>query len=292
LDSLTFIDRLVGQLAWPAALVAAVWLVRGPLLELARGRRPAAADPAAGSRERGAGPAEPVRQDGSDQTRIDQAAVLGAGLAAVIAVSLGPGSWGWWSTGVGVTLLALIVGFYSVPPRTEPPLRRARQLLALAAVAGFCATIALAYAWQTWGPYRGATSETNDEVVDIFCGNVAEAARVNQQNELDQTSSQTTVPPSATVPPSSTAPPPSTVSPQAREDAAQDAEIRAWDGCLALYGPRHLEVLGLILAVLIFVAAFARSSRKPGPASGGNGAAPAGAGPPAQASGAGPTRLD
>jgi hypothetical protein len=43
-DTLTFIEELVGLLAWPAAVVAVAWAARGPLLALAsRYRRPLAA---------------------------------------------------------------------------------------------------------------------------------------------------------------------------------------------------------------------------------------------------------
>ena len=44
MDTLLFIEELVGLLAWPAAVVAVAWATRGPLLALAaRYRRPLAA---------------------------------------------------------------------------------------------------------------------------------------------------------------------------------------------------------------------------------------------------------
>jgi hypothetical protein len=110
-----------------------------------------------------------------DRTRADQAALLGTGLAAVVAVSFGPGSWGWWSVGVGATLLLVIFAFYRVPDKDINVWTRVREILALAAVAGYCSTILLGYPLQTWWKHQGG---------DSFCNNVANAAAAKVYKEV------------------------------------------------------------------------------------------------------------
>lgn len=77
--------------------------------------------------------------------------VLGTALAVVLAFSLASGSWQWFSTYLGVTLLAVVLSFGRVPLWT--PDRRAAYGFALAAyslVVGLCVALALAPALQRW----------------------------------------------------------------------------------------------------------------------------------------------
>ncbi|MEU1424468.1 hypothetical protein [Kitasatospora sp. NPDC005751] len=77
--------------------------------------------------------------------------VLGTALAVVLAFSFAEGSWQWFSTYLGVTLLAVVLSFGRVPVRT--PGRRvgyACGLAAYALVVGLCVALALAPALQRW----------------------------------------------------------------------------------------------------------------------------------------------
>lgn len=80
-----------------------------------------------------------------------QPGVIGIALAAVLTFALTQGSWQWFSTYIGVTLLALVLTFYRLPAWT-PGLRSAytRNLAAYALVIGLCAAITLAPALQRW----------------------------------------------------------------------------------------------------------------------------------------------
>ncbi|WP_225826533.1 hypothetical protein [Streptomyces naphthomycinicus] len=71
--------------------------------------------------------------------------VIGIGLAAVLTFALAQGSWQWFATFIGVTLLAVLVAFQRRAAWT-PDLRSAylRGLVAYALVVGLCVAIALA----------------------------------------------------------------------------------------------------------------------------------------------------
>ncbi|MFF6995380.1 hypothetical protein ACFY93_10530 [Streptomyces sp. NPDC008313] len=89
-----------------------------------------------------------------------QAGVIGIGLAAVLTFALTQGSWQWFATYIGVTLLAVIFSFYRLPPWT-PGLRTAymANLTAYSLVVGLCTAIALAPMLQRWAwlfPMPGA----------------------------------------------------------------------------------------------------------------------------------------
>ncbi|MFF9819228.1 hypothetical protein [Streptomyces sp. NPDC014006] len=87
----------------------------------------------------------------ADRGAGDRAAVLGTSLAGVLAFALSSGSWQWFSTYLGVTLLALILSF-ARPPAPAPGARFAyvRSLLAYALVVGLCTALAVAPAMQRW----------------------------------------------------------------------------------------------------------------------------------------------
>jgi hypothetical protein len=80
-----------------------------------------------------------------------QAGVIGIALAAVLTGLLAQGSWQWFATYIGVTLLAVIFSFYRLPTWT-PGLRSAyvRNLTAYSLVVGLCVAITLAPMLQRW----------------------------------------------------------------------------------------------------------------------------------------------
>ncbi|HEY9367654.1 hypothetical protein [Streptomyces sp.] len=71
--------------------------------------------------------------------------VIGIGLAAVLTFALAQGSWQWFATFIGVTLLAVMLAFQRRAEWT-PDIRSAymRGLVAYALVVGLCVAIALA----------------------------------------------------------------------------------------------------------------------------------------------------
>ncbi|MFF3767456.1 hypothetical protein ACFYYR_25700 [Streptomyces sp. NPDC001922] len=80
-----------------------------------------------------------------------QPGVIGIALAAVLTATLAQGSWQWFATYIGVTLLAVIFSFYRLPT-WMPGLRSAyvRNLVAYSLVVGLCVAIALAPMLQRW----------------------------------------------------------------------------------------------------------------------------------------------
>ncbi len=99
---------------------------------------------------------------GSGRDASGQPGVIGIGLAAVLTFTLAQGSWEWFSTYIGVTLLVVIFSFYRPPRWTAGP--RSAHLWNLAAyslVVGLCVAIALAPLLQRWSwlfPMPGARS--------------------------------------------------------------------------------------------------------------------------------------
>ncbi|MFG2999070.1 hypothetical protein [Streptomyces sp. NPDC048340] len=86
---------------------------------------------------------------GGDTT--GQAGVIGIGLAAVLTFSLAQGSWQWFATYIGATLLAVIFAFRGRPEWT-PGIRSpyVRGLVAYSLVVGLCVAIMLAPMLQRW----------------------------------------------------------------------------------------------------------------------------------------------
>ncbi|MDQ0944377.1 hypothetical protein [Streptomyces sp. V1I1] len=94
-----------------------------------------------------------------------QPGVIGIALAAVLTASLANGSWQWFATYIGVTLLAVIFCFYRPPVSTPRGSEDVRNLAAYSMVVGLCVAIALAPAMQRWAwlfPMPGTRSECRD----------------------------------------------------------------------------------------------------------------------------------
>ncbi|MGY0459979.1 hypothetical protein ACW14Y_06920 [Kitasatospora sp. cg17-2] len=92
---------------------------------------------------------------GSGQAGGTDPGVLGTALGVVLAFSLAEGSWQWFSTYLGLTLLAVVLAFGRVPvlaPGREPGRVSvyAWSLTAYALVVGLCVALALAPALQRW----------------------------------------------------------------------------------------------------------------------------------------------
>jgi hypothetical protein len=180
------------------------------------------------------------RPQEKDRTRADQAALLGTGLAAVVAVSFGPGSWGWWSTGVGLALLLVIFAYYRIPDKTiKPWWKRAREILALAAIAGYCGTLVLAFPVQTWNRDH---REVDGQTVEQFCRSLGAAAGFKASDEIKSLTDES-----------------------AKNAARLDAEDRSRDDCLGRYGGVYVTEVGFILAFIIFLLAFGYSFVKSPP---------------------------
>ncbi|MEU8780356.1 hypothetical protein [Streptomyces sp. NPDC048637] len=97
---------------------------------------------------------------GADHDAPGQPGVIGIALAAVLTAALAQGSWQWFSTYVGVTLLAVIFSFYRLPTwRPGLGSAYARNLAAYSLVVGLCVAITLAPMLQRWAwlfPMPGA----------------------------------------------------------------------------------------------------------------------------------------
>ncbi|MFF3415855.1 hypothetical protein ACFYW9_14335 [Streptomyces sp. NPDC002698] len=87
----------------------------------------------------------------TDRGAANRAGVLSTALAGVLAFALSSGSWQWFSTYLGATLLALILAC-ARPPVPTPGARPAyvRSLTAYSLVVGLCVALAVAPAMQRW----------------------------------------------------------------------------------------------------------------------------------------------
>ncbi|MFI9366284.1 hypothetical protein ACIG5E_35310 [Kitasatospora sp. NPDC053057] len=100
---------------------------------------------------------------GANRGAGERAGVLGIALAAVLGFALASGSWQWFSTYLGMTLLAVVFSFTGPPTRTPGPgSGYARSLTAYSLVVGLCAALAMAPAIQRWAwlfPMPGTRSQ-------------------------------------------------------------------------------------------------------------------------------------
>ncbi|MBT2389909.1 hypothetical protein J7E87_10850 [Streptomyces sp. ISL-1] len=118
---------------------------------------------------------------GKSATAGSQPGVIGIALAAVLTAALAQGSWQWFATYVGVTLLALIFTFYRLPTWMPGALSAyMRNLTAYSLVVGLCVAITLAPALQRWAwlfPMPGTRSACPE--LGKYEGIHAEAALAN-----------------------------------------------------------------------------------------------------------------
>ncbi|MGW1893929.1 hypothetical protein ACWCP6_27295 [Streptomyces sp. NPDC002004] len=91
------------------------------------------------------GTRSPASPGGMARDTSGQAGIIGIGLAAVLTFALAQGSWQWFATYIGVTLLAVIFSFYRLPTWTggfRPA--HALNLIAFSLVVGLCVAITVA----------------------------------------------------------------------------------------------------------------------------------------------------
>lgn len=86
---------------------------------------------------------------GASRDTPGQPGVIGIALAAVLTAALAQGSWQWFATYIGVTLLAVTFSFQRLPTRT-PGTAYLRNLVAYSLVVGLCVAITLAPMLQRW----------------------------------------------------------------------------------------------------------------------------------------------
>ncbi|MFJ9606190.1 hypothetical protein ACIRS1_07495 [Kitasatospora sp. NPDC101176] len=165
---------------------------------------------------------------GTDPGTADRAGVLGTALAGVLAFSLSSGSWQWFSTYLGLTLLAVVFAFSRPPSRTPGAgARFARSLAAYALVVGLAAALALAPAMQRWA-WLFPMPETRSA-----CAHLGRYAELGAQAALGDLAGQDAA---------------------ALAYAQSDQARHAVDDCLAAPTTRWLPVYGLAAAVLAVLA--------------------------------------
>ncbi|MFE4668179.1 hypothetical protein ACFRI7_29740 [Streptomyces sp. NPDC056716] len=161
---------------------------------------------------------------GADPGAGNRAGVLGTALAAVLAFALSSGSWQWFSTYLGITLLAVIVSFTS-PPSPTPGARAGyvRSLTVYALVVGLCVALAVAPAMQRWAwffPMPGTRAQ---------CARLGDYAALQAQATLGGLAGQDSA---------------------ALESARSDQSEHAVNDCLAATTTLWLPVYALAAALL------------------------------------------
>ncbi|MCW0211743.1 MAG: hypothetical protein OJJ54_00125 [Pseudonocardia sp.] len=168
----------------------------------------------------------------SRESEIDRAALLGAALAAVVALTFGgQGPWDWIASIAGLALLAVIGAFFHLPAAGDP--RRRRQLLPLAGVVGLATTLVVAVPMQL---LLGAATPVGERCAAR--GAVASAA-VQGQEHGDVSAAAVTL-------------------------AADEAGTAAEGECLGAATNRWLWVPAVGFAGLVFVLGVRRSGRSAG----------------------------
>lgn len=85
----------------------------------------------------------------SGRREVDRAALLGAALAAVVALTFGgQGPWEWLAAASGIALLAVLVAFFRLPTDARSSRSAAAELVAVSAVAALAATLVIATPMQ------------------------------------------------------------------------------------------------------------------------------------------------
>lgn len=181
-------------------------------------------------------PADPSGRD------TDRAALLGAALAAVVALSFGgEGEWDWLAAAAGVALLAVLAAFFRLPTGTTRSRGAQRaELAAVAAVGALAATLVLA------APLQALLADSPDGRVCRAAGAVA-AGRVLLDGQQQQ---------AARIAADRLAAEGIATDPAAVLAEAADNENRTVLGvCIGAVTTRWLWVPALVLAVSFYVVA-------------------------------------
>ncbi|MET8824635.1 hypothetical protein ABZX40_03355 [Streptomyces sp. NPDC004610] len=172
---------------------------------------------------------------GTDPGAGGRAGVLGTALAGVLAFALSSGSWQWFSTYIGLTLLAVILAF-TRPPVPTPGGGGAyiRGLTVYALVVGLCVALAVAPAMQRWAwffPMPGTRAD---------CAQLGDHAALQTRADLGDLADRAGT---------------------ALSYAQSDQRQHAVNDCLAATTTQWLPVYGLAAAVVAALAVWAVAGR-------------------------------
>jgi hypothetical protein len=93
-------------------------------------------------------PPEPSNENGESTDKTDQAALMGAAVAAIFALVLSPGEYGWLEVVTGTTLGVVILGYYRFPSRHLTWRDALTKAAALGAVGALCLSLSVALPLQ------------------------------------------------------------------------------------------------------------------------------------------------
>ena len=79
---------------------------------------------------------------------VDQAALIGVALAAVLALTLDQGEWDWFDVAVGLALAGALAGFYQLPKRISPS--ALGEITAHAAILGLTVLMVASWLFEWW----------------------------------------------------------------------------------------------------------------------------------------------
>jgi uncharacterized membrane protein YccC len=94
---------------------------------------------------------------------IDPAAVVGVGIAAVISMVISPSPYDWWSTMIGLALLAVLVGFAQRPASS-------REMAGISAVAALVILQILGRPIEQFLHYRFSGTTSGSVALGIWSG--------------------------------------------------------------------------------------------------------------------------
>jgi hypothetical protein len=183
---------------------------------------------------------------------VDRAALLGAALAAVVALTFGgEGEWDWLAAVIGVALLVVLAAFFRLPSGPARPAWR-MELAAMAAVAGLAGTLVAAAPLQA-ALTRTDAGRTCEASAAVAAGQVVvdDQRRLGAQAGVGELAAEGTA----------------MTAEEALSRTAQDERRAVFGTCIGAATTRWLWAPALVLTVLIFVVADVRDrrARRPGP---------------------------
>jgi hypothetical protein len=95
-------------------------------------------------------------QQGLSGDRTDQAALMGAAVAAIFALVLSPGEYGWHEVVVGISLGAVLLGYYRIPKGHFTWWNALTKSSAVGAVGALCLSLIFALPLQNWLEHHGS----------------------------------------------------------------------------------------------------------------------------------------
>jgi hypothetical protein len=95
-------------------------------------------------------------QQGLSGDRTDQAALMGAAVAAIFALVLSPGEYGWHEVVVGISLGAVLLGYYRIPKGHFTWRNALTKASAVGAVGALCLSLIFSLPLQSWLEHHGS----------------------------------------------------------------------------------------------------------------------------------------